>query len=145
MAETKYVFNVKETETYRFPTHTNELVIDRSEATASEVFVVVIEPDKGPPLHTHDDAEQIFYVLSGEGVLEIGENNKKLHIGPGDVVRVPPSTPHRVTCAGKEPLRYIAIDCFVAGKPDDEPTWASHVRVVCRQNGWDFDQVVGQK
>ena len=40
-----------------------------------------------------------------------------------------------------EPLRYLVVDCFPGGRPSHEPTWESHVRVVCEENGWDFDQV----
>jgi len=38
----KFVFSTKETTVYRFPTHTNELVLDRADADTSEVFVVVL-------------------------------------------------------------------------------------------------------
>jgi len=33
------------------------------------------------------------------------------------------------------------VDCFVGGKPKDEPTWESHVSAICKLNGWDFDKV----
>ena len=39
-------------------------------------------------------------------------------------------------------LRYIAVDCFLEGRPKDEPTWESHVRAICSEQGWDFDDVV---
>ena len=65
--ETKqYVFPTSKTIHYRFPTHVNDLVIDRADAAASEVFVVVLEPGEAPPLHVHHDTEQIFYVLEGK-------------------------------------------------------------------------------
>ncbi len=35
-----YIFSTTCTKRYRFPTHTNELVMDRSDATGSEVFIV---------------------------------------------------------------------------------------------------------
>jgi hypothetical protein len=38
---------------------------------------------------------------------------------------------------------YLSIDCFVGGRPKEEPTWESHVRVMCRQQGWDLNQVKG--
>ncbi|MEA3334870.1 MAG: hypothetical protein U9R25_03105 [Chloroflexota bacterium] len=58
----KYVFETEKPRRYRFPTHTNYLVMDRSEATTSEVFIVEIAPGEAPPLHQHDDMEQVFYV-----------------------------------------------------------------------------------
>ena len=137
----QYVFSTSQTRRYRFPTHTNELVIDRADATASEVFVVVLAPGEAPPLHRHDDTEQVFYVLEGHGRLEAGEPLTSSPVGPGDVVRIPPGTPHRIHCEGLTPLRYVAVDCFPGGRPGAEPTWDSHVQVVCRQQGWDISKV----
>jgi quercetin dioxygenase-like cupin family protein len=137
----KYVFSTRETVHYRFPTHVNDLVMDRADAEASEAFVVVLEPGEGPPLHAHDDTEQIFYVLDGRGVLEIGETREPHPVQAGDLVRIPRHTPHRIECAGPQPLRYLSVDCFPGGRPVGEPTWDSHVRVVCAQNGWEFERV----
>jgi quercetin dioxygenase-like cupin family protein len=141
MQSDKFVFSTKETVRYRFPTHVNDLVMDRADAEASEVFVVVLDPGEGPPLHVHDDTEQIFYVLEGAGELQVGRRSQA--VNPGDVVRIPRHTPHRIQCLGTGPMRYLSVDCFVGGRPAGEPTWESHVRAVCACNGWDFDSVVG--
>ncbi len=137
----QYVFSTQHTTRYRFPTHVNELVMDRAEAETSEVFIVVLEPGEAPPLHVHHDTEQIFYVLEGKGLLQIGESAERYAIQPGDVVRIPPHTYHRIFCDGDRPLRYLSVDCFVGGKPKDEPTWDAHVRAVCALQGWDFNSV----
>lgn len=138
----RYVFSTTDTTRYRFPTHTNLLVMDRAEATASESFISVMEPGEAPPLHKHDDTEQVFFVLSGRGRLEIGERAEDQgELVPGDLVRIPPGTLHRVPCVGDEPLRYLVIDCFPGGRPQHEPTWESHVRVICADNGWALDEV----
>ncbi len=141
MSARQYVFNTGRARHYRFPTHVNDLVMDRAEAETSEVLVVVLEPGEAPPLHRHDDTEQIFYVLEGDGRLEIGERLEPHHVGPGDVVRIPPHTLHRIHCRGRRPLRYLAVDCFLGGRPAAEPTWESHVRTMCEQNGWNINEV----
>ncbi|MDA3822987.1 MAG: hypothetical protein PF450_10315, partial [Bacteroidales bacterium] len=64
-----YIYKTNNTTRYRFPTHINDLVMDRSEAKYSEIFIVIIEPEKAPPIHKHDDTEQIFFILEGEGTL----------------------------------------------------------------------------
>jgi mannose-6-phosphate isomerase-like protein (cupin superfamily) len=129
---------------YRFPTHVNDLVVDRAEAETAEVFIVVLQPGEAPPLHVHHDTEQIFYVLEGAGALQIGETDERHPVQAGDVVRIPPHALHRIFCTSARPLRYLCVDCFVNGRPEDEPTWESHVRTMCAQNGWDFDQVRGK-
>ena len=142
---TRYVFSTSQTIHYRFPTHVNDLVMDRADAETSEVFIVVLEPGEGPPLHAHDDTEQIFYVLEGTGVLQIGETYEPHQVQAGEVVRIPPQTLHRIECPGPKVLRYLSVDCFVRGRPADEPTWESHVQTMCAQNGWDLDLVKGTR
>ncbi len=79
---------------------------------------------------------------SGEGTLQIGGDPPVYYpVRSGDLVRIPPHTYHRIRCDGAEPLVYLSIDCFLNGRPSAEPTWESHVRVVCAQNGWNFDEV----
>lgn len=137
----QYVFPIDRARHYRFPTHVNDLVMDRSDAQTSEVFVVVLQPGEAPPRHKHDDTEQVFYVMSGTGRLWIEGEPRELPVKPSDVVRIPIGAYHRIFCEGNEPLRYLSIDCFLAGRPKSEPTWDAHVRVMCKQQGFDYDQV----
>ncbi len=138
----KYVFGKTDIKRYHFPTHRNDLVMDRSEAVNSEVFVVILEPGQAPPLHKHDDTEQIFYILEGEGNLIIEEADVRYPLKPGDVVRIPASTYHSIQTGGEGALRYLAVDCFVAPRPANEQTWDDHVKVLCREQGWDYESVV---
>jgi mannose-6-phosphate isomerase-like protein (cupin superfamily) len=95
----RYVFPTQNLKRYRFPTHINDIVMDRAEAQCSEVFVVVVPVNQGAPLHQHDDAKQIFYLPEARGTLTVG--NEPLPVAPGDVVRIPcaPSTSSRPTAA----------------------------------------------
>lgn len=137
-----YIFKTNNTTRYRFPTHINDLVMDRSEAKYSEIFIVIIEPEKAPPIHKHDDTEQIFFILEGVGTLRIGDKGQQeFLVEPGDFVRVPVSTWHSIKADNNEALRYLAIDCFGNNRNSDEPTWESHVKVLCKEQGWDFETV----
>jgi mannose-6-phosphate isomerase-like protein (cupin superfamily) len=138
----EYVFSTKEMKRYRFPTHINDLVMDRSQAAASEVFVVELAPGEAPPLHQHHDTEQIFYILEGNGRLEIGPELTSFPVKPGEVVRIPPTTLHRIHCLGTTTLRYLAVDCFPNGRPQAEPTWDSHVRTMCCEQSWNYEAIV---
>ncbi|MFC1544627.1 cupin domain-containing protein [Gemmatimonadota bacterium] len=137
----QYVFDTTKVKRYRFPTHVNDLVMDRAQANVSEVFVVVLEQGEAPPPHVHNDTEQIFYILEGQGVLAVGQQGEEYSCKPGDIVRVPPGTIHTIrSVAGN--MRYLAIDCFTSRRNEDEPTWDAHVRAVCQQQGWDYEDVV---
>jgi mannose-6-phosphate isomerase-like protein (cupin superfamily) len=136
-----FVYETTGLKRYRFPTHVNDLVVDRSECAASEVFVVVLQPGEAPPLHRHDDTEQVYYILDGEGILTVGEEKQTLPVMASQVVVVPPATPHSIQATGG-PMRYLAVDSFLSAEAKLEATWDEHVRAVCDQQGWKFEDVV---
>lgn len=139
---TKYVFHGRDVTRYRFPTHTNDLIMDRKDAATSEAFFVILEPGEAPPLHVHPDAEQVFFVLEGEAEMTVGRGlQEPFPLRVGDFVRTPPGTYHAVRCTSAGRFVYLSVDCFTGGPTDAEPTWDSHVRVMCAENGWDFDAV----
>jgi len=139
----RYVFHARDAVRYRFPTHTNDLLMDRADAATSEAFFVILEPGEAPPLHVHPDAEQVFYVLEGEAEMTVREPGGDATVGlePGDFVRTPPGLFHAVRNTGDGRFTYLSVDCFLAGPNRDEPTWDAHVRAMCELNGWDFDAV----
>ena len=141
----KYVFDTKKGKRYEFPTHINEIVVDRSESKMAEVFVVIVEPGKAVHYHAHDDCEQIFYIVEGEGVLVIGPDKKEYDVKPTQIVRIPVKTCHSVRPKGDRPVRYICIDCLGADREGKEPTWEEHVKVMCNEQGWDFNTVAVDK
>lgn len=135
---TQFVFSTENLKRYQFPTHINDLIIDRAKSTFSEAFMVIIEPGKAPLYHKHDDTEQVFYVIDGTGVLTIGDQKKQFPVKPGDVVRVPVSTFHSIKADAQKTLKYLCVDCF-GQRPSQEPTWDEHVKTVCKTNGWKFE------
>jgi len=137
---TQFVFPTDSLKRYQFPTHINDIVVDRADSAFSEVFIVLVKPNEAPLYHKHDDTEQVFYILEGNGVLTVGDDRQQFDVKPGDVVRIPVSTLHSIKAGSQQTLKYVCIDCF-GKKPVDEPTWADHVKVVCETNGWDFDKV----
>lgn len=141
----RYVFETKNLKRYSFPTHTNDLVIDRALSKTSEVIIVVLKPGEAPPFHKHDDTEQVFYLIEGQGTLTVGKEGNTFPVKTGDVVRIPPSTLHKIVAEGGKTMRYIGVDCFVGGRPAAEPTWDDHIRVLCKQNGWDFNKVIAKQ
>jgi len=140
-----YVLDTKKFKRYTFPTHINDVVLDRSDAVSSEIFAGEIEQEKAPPLHIHQNTEQIFSILEGEGILEIGQNDSLTHrtenVVPGNIVRIPPNIYQNIHGLGKNTLRYLAIDCFIRGKPNNQPTRVPHVKTLCKEQGWNYSKV----
>lgn len=131
------IFSISKAKRYRFPTHINDLIIDRKHTERAEAMLVVLGPDEKPPRHVHSDMEQIFYVISGRGLLSLGKNGRrKLIVKKNQVVYIPRNEHHSILNLGQREMRYLAIDIFPR-KPRGEPTWDSHVRVMCNRFGWD--------
>jgi len=130
------IYPTKKAVPYHFLEHANELVMDRSNAEASEVFVTVIKPGKSTPLHKHDDTEQIYYVLEGSGKVERGQNRRvQQTMNPGEVVHIPRGSYHKISCLGQKTLKYLVVDVFPGGRPRNEPTWHSHAEAVAKWLG----------
>ena len=70
------------------------------------VIFVDARPGDGPSLHKHP-YEELFIVLEGEATFVAGDDT--IRVGAGDVVIVPPDTPHAFTNSGDGPLRQIDI------------------------------------
>jgi mannose-6-phosphate isomerase-like protein (cupin superfamily) len=138
----RYVFDTKYCKRYRFPTHINDLVIDRKDCAVSEVIMVIVEPGRAVHQHKHDDMEQIFYIVEGEGVLTVGARKRRYAIKPTQVVRIPLGTLHTVRPIGRKAVKYISIDCLLSPKKECEPTWEKHVRAVCHEHGYRFKDVI---
>ncbi len=139
----RYVFHARDATRYRFPTHTNDLLMDRRDAATSEAFFVILEAGEAPPFHVHPDAEQVFFVLGGSAEMTVREpsGSTTVELAPGDFVRTPPGLYHAVRNTGQERFTYLSIDCFTGGPTAEEPTWDAHVRAMCELNSWDFDAV----
>ncbi|OGS19212.1 MAG: hypothetical protein A3J83_09060 [Elusimicrobia bacterium RIFOXYA2_FULL_40_6] len=130
MIQTKNIYKGRD---FKWPTHTNSLLLDRKHAAGTEVFLTTIQPGKFTHSHIHNDNEQLYYVIEGAGKIVFfkkGQQNKKktIAVNKEEIVFIPLKIEHQVFCFGKKPLRYLTIDIFPKGKPKDEPTWAAHAR-----------------
>src|SRR4051794_13316779 len=70
------------------------------------MYLVDQAPGGGPDLHTHP-YEEVFVVHAGTGTWTCGD--AEIEGGAGDVIRVPPETPHKFKNSGTERLRVTAI------------------------------------
>ncbi|HET9751688.1 MAG TPA: cupin domain-containing protein [Myxococcales bacterium] len=83
-----------------------------------------IQPGKKAfPHHFHLANEEAVFVLEGEGVLRLGDEEHRLRAG--DYVAFPPGPPgHQIVNRGTVPLRYLALSTMrepeVAVYPDSK-------------------------
>ena len=55
--------------------------------------------------HRHCESEEIYHILSGEGLMTLG--SERLRVGPGDTLCIPPGTIHWIENTGAGPLRIL--------------------------------------
>ena len=81
---------------------------DLTGATAMEFSVGSLPAGEALPFkHKHKQNEEVYVVLSGEGVFILDGNEEP--VSSGSIVRVAPSVSRNTKCTGNLPLVYICI------------------------------------
>ncbi len=80
-----------------------ELIRPEREGSANlSLARAVIKPGQQTLRHYHATAEEVYYVLSGEGVIAVGGYRRR--VGPGDAILIRPGAEHSALCLSEEPL-----------------------------------------
>lgn len=82
------------------------------------VYDTTLPPGQGIQPHYHVDFEEIYYVLSGSGIMTIGDEQKE--ISRSDVVYIPPLAPHSLLNSGNAPLRFVTVTVGISAKKKDD-------------------------
>ena len=66
--------------------------------------------------HRHSRTEEIYYILSGEGLMQIESEQRS--VGPGDAIAIPPGQRHQITNTGHSLLKFLCC-CAPPYEHDD--------------------------
>jgi mannose-6-phosphate isomerase-like protein (cupin superfamily) len=66
--------------------------------------------------HYHRESEEIYYVVEGEGEVEL--DGERAAVGAGDAVLIPPGTWHEIRASEPGPLRFLCC-CAPPYRHDD--------------------------
>lgn len=80
-------------------------VVEETEQSQAAVFVLPPGADTG--VSEGHEGDQILYVASGSGEVQIGEETAACH--EGDVIIIPAETRHEIHNRSEEPLRMLSI------------------------------------
>jgi mannose-6-phosphate isomerase-like protein (cupin superfamily) len=94
-------------------------LIDRttSEITQCSLAEETLPPGRAVTPHHHNQLEEIYYILSGQGLMTVGD--EKREVGAGDAVYVPRGHRHTLENTGAEPIKLILV-CGPAFFYEDE-------------------------
>ena len=90
-----------------------KLLVDEHEAETIALGYVSKATGEQTPVGFHDDEEEIYVILKGTAVLELGDETTDVR--SGDVVYVPRNTRHQMTCTSEEKFEYL----YFANWPKD--------------------------
>lgn len=105
--------NVVEEPWQQFPGHFGGALskaLVRPESVGSRLVdyrISTYQPMAHVELHAHKVQEQIYHVLDGEGMMEIGGERRVVR--RHDVIFIPPGVPHRITNEGLGDLTFIVV------------------------------------
>jgi mannose-6-phosphate isomerase-like protein (cupin superfamily) len=88
----------------------NAPVLNQSLAEAT------LEPGQATQRHYHAESEEIYYVVEGEGEMEL--EGARREVGAGDAVLIPPGAWHQLRAAGGGRLRFLCC-CAPAYRHED--------------------------
>jgi mannose-6-phosphate isomerase-like protein (cupin superfamily) len=82
-------------------------LLDRSNAPVAHQSLAeaTIEPGEATVRHYHRESEEIYYLVSGAGEMEL--DGERAAVAAGDAILIPPGAWHRIRAGGDGPLRLL--------------------------------------
>ncbi len=90
--------------------HRNSCIQNQSLAEAR------LPPGASTTGHHHVKTEEIYYLLEGQGMMQIGEDRHP--VAPGDAIAIPPGAYHQITNTGQTVLKFLCC-CAPTYEHDD--------------------------
>ena len=75
-----------------------------------------LEPGQSTQRHYHARSEELYYLLAGEGEMEV--DGERSDVGPGDAILIPPGAWHQITATRDSELRFLC--CCVPPYRDED-------------------------
>jgi|GEM_PF-980859 quercetin dioxygenase-like cupin family protein len=72
---------------------------------------ITLKPGETNNLHTHKDSEQVYFIMAGDGVAQVGEEKQEAHAG--DAIFLPANVPHGFFNTGKKTAIILLVGAEV--------------------------------
>ena len=67
----------------------------------------ILNPGMAMEPHQHESEEQMYFMLSGVGIIKVGDEEREVR--EGDAIYLPPRLSHTMRNMGTYPLRFLTI------------------------------------
>ncbi|WP_339948090.1 cupin domain-containing protein [uncultured Albimonas sp.] len=111
MTDSRYVVSLEDLEPYSPPLHegtVNRRLLPADLGAGFEMAHGTLAPGGSASRHLHRSEWQVIYMLDGTAELEIGDEPRR-PLAAGDMVRIPPGTPHLFDVTGDVPAKVLVI------------------------------------
>ena len=87
----------------------NHILMDAGELGSRNMSVTWLAVPEGidQELHSHEEAEQVYIVVSGRGTMTVAGDTQE--VGEGDLVLVPPATDHAIANTNSSDLCCVSV------------------------------------
>lgn len=91
---------------------------------STRMAITLVEGDPGSeqPMHSHPEAEQVYVIVAGAGVMRVDDEERE--VGPGTLVLIPPGAQHAIRNVGGTPLTYVSATSPPFDMPPPESAFA---------------------
>ncbi len=94
-----------------------ELLAHRNSAIRQQSLAEArLQPGQQTTPHYHIRTEEIYYILAGEGEMQVGPDVRRVQVG--DAIAIPPGEVHTITNTGQQELKFICC-CAPAYEHED--------------------------
>ena len=94
-----------------------ELLADRNSCIRNQSLAEArLGPGMSTAPHYHPQTEEIYYILQGEGQMQV--DRSKRAVGTGDAIAIPPGARHQITCTGEQEMVFLC--CCAPGYEDED-------------------------
>lgn len=69
-----------------------------------------IEPGGAVGEHVHTRTEEIYFIVSGKGLMHYGD--ERFEVGPGDLIMTPLNGRHGIENIGDEELEFVVVEAL---------------------------------
>jgi len=98
------------------------MLIGESNCSVSNISIQYseVDVDKEQPLH-HHAPEQCYYIIEGEGMMTVGNENCKVQ--KGDAIYIPANAIHGIKNTGSSLLKYLTSNSPSFGSDYENKLW----------------------
>ncbi len=118
------VINIADTEAFttKDGSEIRELLAHRNSCIRKQSLAEArLAPGCSTAPHHHPRTEEIYYILEGEGRMQIGEDVRDVSVG--DAIAIPPGEIHTITNTGQVVLKFLC--CCAPGYENDDTVMQS--------------------